>query len=265
MMLQPDEFAYIQNLMAENAGISLEADQDQFVVGRLQAVAARFGLKQPSLLIARMRDHNDRIVMQQVVESLVTHETSFFRDPHFYDEIAERLLPELIAGRNAERRLSIWCAACSTGQEPYSIAMILRERFAAQLDGWQVEIFASDLSAAALQQARSGAYSDVEIRRGLSEARLAVHFRKSPAGWQIDDRLRKSVQFQQVNLMGTWPAFPPIDLILLRNVLVYMTPSTRQTILTRMQRCLRANGWLMLGSSETANIPNLRIANVRRT
>jgi chemotaxis protein methyltransferase CheR len=250
-------------MLEEHAGVALSADQDRFVAGRLHPVALRNGLAGLEPLVSRMRDRSDRNLMREVVESLVTHETSFFRDSHYFDELADRVLPQLIARHAAERRLSIWCAACSTGQEPYSIAMLLRERFAHQLSDWNVDLLATDLSAAALQQAKSGCYSDVEVRRGVSDVRLSQHFRRAETGWQIDDRLKQSVRFQQLNLLSTWPVMAAVDLILVRNVLVYMNPTTRQAVLNRMRQTLHPDGYLMLGCSESASIPNLQIVTGR--
>lgn len=188
---------------------------------------------------------------------------SAFQDPHYFDELTERVLPRLIARRAPERRLAIWCAACSTGQEPYSVAMILRERFTEQLRDWNVGLLATDVSSRALEQAQSGRYSDVEVHRGLSDARLAQHFRRAPTGWRIDDRLQQMVRIHQTNLTGTWPQLPTLDPVLLRNVLIYMNPATRQSILTRVQHALHPEGCLMLGSTESANVPNLQITCVR--
>ena len=182
MSLPIDQFDFIRRLLEEQVGMALELDQQIFVENRLLPVAQRNGWSSLDPLIARLRDHHDRLLTQEVVESLMTHETSFFRDPHYFDELTERVLPRLIASRAKERRLAIWCAACSTGQEPFSIAMILRERFTDQLRDWQVELLATDVSSRALEQAQSGRFSDVEARRGLSEIRLAQHFRRDSAG-----------------------------------------------------------------------------------
>ena len=262
-MLDKTGFAFICQLLGQQAGIVIEADQDQFVACRLLPVAQKHGFDSLDPLIAQIRNRSERHLIKDVIESLVTHETSFFRDAHYFDELTERILPRLIARRTPERRLSIWCAACSTGQEAYSVAMILRERFAQQLDNWHIELLATDLSEISLKQAQSGRYSDVEVRRGLSAPRLAQHFRQDGDGWQIDDRLKKMVRFQQLNLTTVWPPFPTMDLILLRNVLVYMNPVTREKILTRMQRVLHSEGSLILGSSESSSIPDARFATVR--
>ena len=250
-------------MLKDQVGMALAADQHIFVESRLQPVAQRHGWNHLQSLISRLRDHNDRPLTTEVIEALVTHETSFFRDPHYFDELTERILPRLIARCAPERCLTIWCAACATGQEAYSVAMILRERFALQLQDWDVNFLATDLSSTALQQAQTGRYLDVEVRRGLTDARLAQHFRREQTGWQIDDRLKQMVRFGQVNLTTTWPQLPAVDLVLLRNVLIYMSPGTRQSILARMQKTLHPEGCLMLGSTESATAPNLPIASVR--
>ena len=262
-MLDNNSFAFIRQLLEDQAGIAIEADQDKFVACRLLPVAQKHGFDSLESLVSQLRSRSERHLIQDGIESLVTHETSFFRDGHYFDELTERILPRLIARRTPERRLSIWCAACSTGQEAYSVAMILRERFAQQLNDWHIELLATDLSEISLQQAQSGRYSDVEVRRGLSPARLTQHFRQDGDGWQIDNRLKRMVRFQQLNLTAVWPPFPTMDLILLRNVLVYMNTATREKILTRMQRVLHSEGCLILGSSESSSIPDARFATVR--
>ncbi|MEI8018138.1 MAG: protein-glutamate O-methyltransferase CheR [Schlesneria sp.] len=262
-MLDNNSFAFICELLEDQAGIAIEGDQDKFVACRLLPVAQKHGFDSLEPMMTQLRTGCDRRLIQEVIESLVTHETSFFRDAHYFDELTERILPRLIARQAPERRLSIWCAACSTGQEAYSVAMILREQFAQRLNDWHIELLATDLSEISLQQARSGRYTDVEVRRGLTPARLTQHFRQDGDGWQIDDRLKRMVRFQQLNLTAVWPPFPTMDLILLRNVLVYMNPATREKILTRMQRILHSEGRLILGSSESSGIPDARFATVR--
>lgn len=253
MTLSRDQFEFVRQLLEQQAGICLEPDQELFTERRLLPVAMRYGWNHPDQLITRLRDQNDRSLTQEVIESLVTHETSFFRDPHYFEELAEHILPRLIAHRAPERRLTIWCAACSTGQEAYSVAMLLSERHAEQLRDWNIEFLATDLSNRALSQAQSGRYSDVEVRRGLTDGRLTQHFHREPTGWRITDRLKQMVRFQQVNLLGTWPQLPLLDLVLLRNVLIYMNPITRQSILARLQKVLHHAGCLMLGSTESTN------------
>jgi chemotaxis protein methyltransferase CheR len=254
MTLSADQFDFVRRLLEAQVGISLEADQRMFVAHRLLPITRQHGWTRLDPLLARLRDQNDRMLTQQVIESLVTHETAFFRDAHYFDELAERVLPQLISHRARERRLAIWCAACSTGQEAYSVSMILRERFAEQLRGWNVELLATDVSSRALDQARSGRYSAVEVRRGLSAERLARHFRRESSVWRIDDRLRQMVRLQQLNLLNDSPEVSAIDLVLLRNVLIYMTPAAQQTVLTRLQHTLHPEGTIMLGSTEVSGV-----------
>ncbi|MDB5389625.1 MAG: methyltransferase, CheR-type [Planctomycetaceae bacterium] len=256
MTLTADQFEFLRHLLDQQIGMSLEADQQLFVTHRLLPVARRHGWNDLDSLLAQLRDPRDNRLVQEVSEALVTHETSFFRDAHYYDELSDHVLPRLIARRTPERRLTIWCAACSTGQEAYSVAMLLRERFAEQLRGWNIELLATDLSSRALEQARAGQYSDVEVRRGISDCRLTQHFHREPNGWRIDDHVKQMVRFQQANLIGGWPQLPLQDLVLLRNVLIYMSPSTRQSIITRIQKLLHPEGCLMLGSTETSNLPD---------
>ena len=265
MHLTRDQLEFLQHWLEEQVGLVIESDQAFFVASRLSPVIVRLGWNDYGPLITKLKDPAEFMLAQEVIESLLTHETSFFRDAHYFDELVCRTLPHIIDRRKGDRRIAIWCTACSTGQEAYSIAMLLRERFAEQLRGWQVEILATDLSTRAIQQARAGRYTDVEVRRGLSEGRIAQHFRRDGIRWNIDDRLKQMIQFHQVNLKGAWPPISTMDLILLRNVLVYMHPSTRERILKRMQQTLHSDGHLMLGSSEStpvAGIPTVSIRSV---
>lgn len=263
MTLSADNFEFICRLVNQQVGMALTPDQQLFVEGRLDPVARRLGWDHLQSLVSRLRDHQDHLLVTEVIEALVTHETSFFRDPHYFDELTERILPRLFARRAPERRLTIWCAACATGQEAYSVAMILRERFAQELQEWNLNLLATDLSFTALQKARIGHYSDMEVSRGLTDARLAQHFRRQQTGWQIDHGLMQIVRFRQVNLTSVWPYLPPVDLVLMRNVLIYMSQTARQSILNRMQKTLHPDGCLMLGSSESANALNLPVVRVQ--
>jgi chemotaxis protein methyltransferase CheR len=257
--LSADDFEFVRGLLDQQIGMALEPDQEVFVAGRLFPVAERNGWDRLEPLIVRLRESSSRGLAQEVIESVVTHETSFFRDPHYFEALIERVVPDLIRRRLSERRLTIWCAACSTGQEAYSIAMLLREHFAEQLEGWTIDLYGTDVSSRALEQAAAGRFTDVEVRRGLSGERLARFFRREPRGWRIDQSLRQMVQFRQVNLTGTWPNLRSLDLVLLRNVLIYMSPSTRQNIISRMKRVIDPTGCLMLGSTETASAVDCQV------
>jgi len=181
---------------------------------------------------------------------MVTTETSFFRDHHPFEALKRSILPELIERRAGERRLIIWCAAASTGQEPYSIALLLREHFP-QLYGWNVEILATDLSAEVLERAKAGRYNQIEANRGLSAPLLVRYFRQHGTSWELCEDVRRQVTFREMNLAKPWPPMPPMDLILMRNVMIYFDVDTKREILARAARTLRTDGYLLLGGAET--------------
>lgn len=252
MCLTAEQFDFLCQLVEEQVGLALEPDQQLFAAGRLQPVATRHGWESLEPLMAKLRNPAERSLIQDAIESLLTHETSFFRDPHHFDDLADRILPSLIAQRRPERRLKIWCAACSTGQEPYSLAILLKERFVEQLRDWQIDLLATDVSSRAITRAQLGQYTEVESRRGLSDHRLHTHGQRSPQGWQIAEPLRQSVRFERRNLLTSALDSSSYDLILLRNVLIYMTPKARHTVAARIRSSLAPDGHLLLGSTESA-------------
>ena len=185
-----------------------------------------------------------------MIEAMVTNETSFFRDHHPFEDLRTTILPELIRRRAAERRLDLWSAAASTGQEPYSLAILIREQFP-ELAGWSVNILATDLSAEVLERARAGRYNQIEVNRGLPVTLLMKYFRQQGTTWELVEEVRRMVDFRALNLARPWPPLPPMDLILLRNVMIYFEPETKREILGRVARLLRPGGYLLLGSAET--------------
>lgn len=252
MSLTLDDFDFVRELATQQLGMALENDQQHFVTTRLSALARRLGMSNVEILLAGLRNGSNRTLQQEACEALVTHETSFFRDPHYFDELSKRVIPSLIESRIAQRQLTIWCAACSTGQEVYSLAMILREQFNERLRGWRVDLLASDFSSKALQQAKAGHFSDVEMSRGLTPARQAQHFRRDTSGWLVDEQLQRMIRFERINLLGPWPDIENVDLVLLRNVLIYMHPTSRQRVIQKLARVLHPHGVVMLGSTEAA-------------
>ena len=180
----------------------------------------------------------------------MTTETSFFRDQHPFEALRKVVLADLIGRRRDGCRLHIWCAASSTGQEPYSLALLLREHFP-ELDGWKVFLLASDLSQAVLARAREGRYKQIEVNRGLPAALLVKYFEQHGTDWQLKPAIRAMVDFQEINLAQPWPALPRMDLVLLRNVMIYFDVATKKTILGRLARLLRPDGYLLLGGAET--------------
>ena len=253
MPISTPDFDYIRGLVRERAAIALAEGKGYLTEARLGTLARREGFGSLEDLIARARDERDRAggLRDRVVEAMTTNESSFFRDVHPFGALRKVLLPELILRRASTRRIRIWSAACSSGQEPYSIAMILREHFSTALAGWDVKIVASDLSNQMLDRARAGRYSQMEVNRGVPATLLLKVFRKQGLEWQIDDEIRSMVEFRRVNLIEDWGDVGSMDIVFLRNALIYFEAETRRLILDRMARVVEADGLLFLGGAET--------------
>ncbi|MET0791912.1 MAG: protein-glutamate O-methyltransferase CheR [Polyangiaceae bacterium] len=185
-----------------------------------------------------------------MIDALTTHETSFFRDRLPFMALAEAIIPELIASRRQERRISIWSAGCSTGQEAYSVALLLRERFPL-LAHWQIQILATDVSTTTIERARQGRFSAAEIKRGINDNLRDKYFDRCGVDFVLNESIRSSVTWATNNLAGEWPPRSPFDVVLMRNVLIYFAPEVRGRILQRTSANLAADGFLLLGASET--------------
>lgn len=246
------DFDYIRALVREEAAIVLEPGKEYLAENRLQPVARAAGLATLEDLVSELRTGPDEL-RAQVVDALTTNETSFFRDAHPWEALADEVIPELIAARADDRALRFWCAAASSGQEPYSLAMLMRDRFASQLAGWDVQILATDLSPSMIDRAGTGSFSQLEVNRGLPAATLVEHFTRQGLRWQISEKIRDAVDFRLMNLADEhdYDRLGPFDLILIRNVLIYFDMDTKRDILRRCRRILRPDGLLFLGTSET--------------
>jgi chemotaxis protein methyltransferase CheR len=243
-------FDYIRQLVHQHAAIALEPNKGYLVESRLLPLARELGLATLADLVVQLRKTPFGKVHNQVVEAMTTNETSFFRDNHPFDVLRTEILPSLIQSRAATRSLSIWSAACSTGQEPYSIAMLLLEHFP-QLKGWRIEIHATDLSQAVLDKAQRGEFTQLEVNRGLPAALLVKHFRRSGLHWQLSPEIRNLVRFQRLNLISQWPALPTMDIVFIRNVLIYFNLDSKRDILRKVGRQMAKDGTLFLGGAET--------------
>jgi len=248
--LSQNDLNYIRELIQRHSAIVLDQDKTYLIETRLDPLARKMGLTSLQDLMAALRANLSNDFQHQVVEAITTHETSFFRDIHPFAALKTVILPELIAKRPPGQRLMIWCAACSSGQEPYSIAMLVHEHFPA-LAGSRLRIIATDLSDAILARAREGLYSQIEVNRGLPAALLVKYFTKQGLQWRIKSEIRRMVEFQQGNLAATWPFLPQMDLIFIRNVLIYFGVDTKKAILAKVRGILKPDGYLFLGSSET--------------
>ncbi len=250
MTLPNEDFAYIQKLLRTQTGFLLAEDKRYLVESRLEPLAQRECLDGITNLIAHLRSHHFGYLHRQALEAMMTHETWFFRDQFSFDALKEVALPDLIQARKLERKLCLWSAACANGQEAYSIAMLLREHFPMLLN-WKLTIVASDFSQAALNRAQEGIYGDSELRRGLSVANRNRYFLKKDNGWQVHPNLQKMIEFRRLNLIEAWGNLPDMDIVFLRNVLIYLDPEARRQILEKMQRVMRRDSYLFLGHSET--------------
>ena len=181
---------------------------------------------------------------------MTTNETSFFRDFHPFQALRTTILPELVQQRSSTRQLHLWCGASATGQEPFSVLMLIAQHFPQLLD-WDFKFMATDLSSDVLARARLGRFNQLEVNRGLPAALLVKYFSRQGAEWEFREELRRRVEFRELNLIGDWPCFPPLDIIFLRNVLIYLDLETKKSILRKIRRVLRPGGYFFLGGAET--------------
>lgn len=246
----PDELAFVRKLVRDQAGMVLAVDKEYLVVSKLRSLARREQFSSLSELVTQLRDPSCIGLRQAMVEEILIGETCFFRDGHPFEALRNTILPAIIREHESDRQLNLWCAATSTGQEPYSLAILLTEVLP-ELPRWSLRLLATDLSEANLRRAHTGLYSDLETERGLDATRRARFFSRDVGGWRVREALRHRVEFGRMNLAAAWPTLPQMDLVLLRNVLIYFDVSTRAAILEKMRKVIRRSGYLLLGASET--------------
>lgn len=248
--LNLNDINYIRELVRRHSAIVLEPDKAYLIETRLAPLAQQTGFASLQELIAALRSNTVQGLLGRVMEAITTHETSFFRDLHPFETLRTQVLPDLIARRQPGQALTMWCAACSSGQEPFSVAMLLHEHFPTLVRG-RLRIIATDLSNTILARAREGLYSQIEINRGLPAALLTKYFDKQGLRWRLKPDIRRMVEFQQGNLAEPWPLLPPMDIVFMRNVLIYFGLETKKSILARIRGILKPDGYLFLGTSET--------------
>jgi chemotaxis protein methyltransferase CheR len=244
----PLDYEFLRKLLKERSGLDLSADKQYLVESRLIPLARRAGLAGIAELVAKIRTGAEALT-SDVVEAMTTNETFFFRDKIPFDHLREAILPALVQARAGRRSLRIWCAASSTGQEPYSIAMCVKEF--AGLSGWRVEIVATDLSQEVLEKSRAGLYSQFEVQRGLPIQMLVKYFTQTGELWQLNADIRAMVQHRQLNLLQDFSHLGTFDVIFCRNVLIYFDQETKVGIFERVSRMLEPDGVLALGAAET--------------
>jgi chemotaxis protein methyltransferase CheR len=245
----PADYEFLRKLLKERSGLDLSPDKQYLVESRLIPLARKVGLPGITELVQKMKFGPDALT-SEVVEAMTTNETFFFRDKIPFDHLRDTMLPALLQARASRRSLRIWCAASSTGQEPFSIAMCLKELGTA-LAGWRVEIIGSDLSQAVLEKSRAGIFSQFEVQRGLPIQMLVKYFTQIGELWQLNPDIRAMVQYRQLNLLHDFAQLGTFDVIFCRNVLIYFDQDTKAGIFERLAKVVEPDGFMVLGAAES--------------
>jgi chemotaxis protein methyltransferase CheR len=246
----PLEFDYLRRLLKERSGLVLSPDKQYLVESRLMPVARRIGVDNLSTLVHNLKRQDAEPLIVDVVEAMMTNETFFFRDRIPFDHLRDTIVPALMQARATQKRMRIWCAAASSGQEPYSLAMVLKD-MSASLAGWRIDILATDLSAEVLEKAKAGLYSQFEVQRGLPIQLLIKHFTQVGDCWQLSPEIRSMVQFRPFNLLNDFGPLGTFDVVSCRNVLIYFDQDMKVVVLDRLARQIERDGYLVLGAAET--------------
>lgn len=249
-MLPDADFVFIAREVKTRSGLVLDAEQAYLIETRLSPIARREGLASVAELATAARLRRDERLIWQITDALLTSETTFFRDRAPFHHLRDQIIPEMLRARGGEK-IRIWCAASSTGQEPFSIAMMIDE-MRAEGRGGDIEIVATDVSERVLEKARAGLYSQFEVQRGLPIAMLLRHFEKAGEFWRIADRIRAMIRFQRFNLLDDPKPLGRFDIVLCRNVLSYFDPPTKQGVLERIAAQMNDGGVLLVGAGESA-------------
>jgi len=248
--VSPADFEFIATFLKGRSGLVLSPDKGYLLESRLMPIARKMGLASVEDLIALVRKGGDKDLETKVTEAMTTNESFFFRDQKPFDLFREDVLPSLLASRAARKSFRIWCAAASSGQEPYSLAILLKEE-AAKLPGWRHDIVATDISHDILNKAKAGLYSQFEVQRGLPITLLVKYFDKVNDQWQLKDDIRRMVQYKYFNLLDSMIGMGSFDVVFCRNVLIYFDPETKGKVLEGISKLMPADGVLFLGGAET--------------
>ena len=249
--MTPPDYDFLRQVLKQRSGLALSADKHYFLESRLLPLARQAGLNGLGELVLALKTGRDTALLAAVVEAMTTNESFFFRDKTPFEHFRRVIMPALLAARWQSRALRIWCAAAASGQEPYSIAMCLRE-MARAIAGWRIEILATDLSGAVLDRARQGLYSQFEVQRGLPIKLLVKYFTQVGELWQIAPEVRAMVKYRRFNLLTDFASLGTFDVILCRNVLIYFDQDTKSDVLRRLAEAISSDGYLVLGATETA-------------
>ena len=247
--MTPTDYEYLRKLLKDRSGLDLSADKQYLIESRLLPLSRKEGLAGISELVQKMKGGSTSLTTQ-VVEAMTTNETFFFRDKVPFDHFRDAIMPEILKARAGRKSLRIWCAAGSTGQEPYSLAMCLKEMSAA-ISGWRIEILATDLSQEVIEKSRAGIYSQFEVQRGLPIQMLVKYFKQNGELWQVNPDIRAMIQHRQLNLLHDFTQLGTFDVIFCRNVLIYFDQDTKINIFNRLAKIIEPDGFLVLGAAET--------------
>lgn len=250
MTLNGQDFDYVRQMVYDNAGIVIEPGKEYLVESRLTPLCRQENVDSIDLLVQRMRGPQGVALVRRLMDAMTTNETTFFRDVEPFETLKKHVLPALMEARRASRQLNIWYAASSTGQEPYSASMLIDTEFP-ELKGWSLMQLATDLSPTVLGRAREGRYSQLEVNRGLPAKYLVRYFTKAGNDWQLEESIRRMVRFEEMNLVKPWPLMPQMDIIMLRNVMIYFDTEAKKRILHNVRTLLRPDGYLFLGGAES--------------
>jgi chemotaxis protein methyltransferase CheR len=247
--MTPLDYDFLRKLLKERSGLMLSADKQYLVESRLTPLARKAGITSLGDLVARLKARNEQLTVD-VVEAMTTNETFFYRDKIPFEHFRDAIMPNLMAARAKERRIRIWCAAASTGQEPYSLAMSLKD-MKERLRGWRIEILGTDISTEVLEKAKAGIYSQFEVQRGLPIQMLVKYFAQVGDTWQIAPEIRATVQYRPLNLLQNFANLGRFDVVFCRNVLIYFDQETKTGVLNRLAKLVETDGYLVLGAAET--------------
>ncbi|WP_436638862.1 CheR family methyltransferase [Microbaculum sp. FT89] len=247
--MTPQEYDYLRDFLRGQSGLDLSDDKRYLVEARLGPVARRAGIADLSALIAALKLGGDMKLRTNVVEAMTTNESSFFRDRTPFDHFKDVIVPHMLRERATKRGLKVWCAAASTGQEPYSLAIANRED--SRLHAWNLDILATDIAETVMDRGKAGIYSQFEVQRGLPIQLLVKYFTQKGDMWELDPSIRRMVRWQKQNLLSNFMALGRFDVVFCRNVLIYFDRPTKTEVLSRLADVLEPDGYLILGAAET--------------
>jgi len=249
--MNPSDYKFLSEFLMETSGLNLGEYKRYLLESRLIPLAQSLGMTSLEELVQALKTMPTAQLKTSIVEAMTTNETLFFRDKKPFDELVSLMMPKIIEAKATQKKIRIWCAASSSGQEPYSIAMQLKESFPELNSGWNVELVATDIDKQILAKAQEGQYSQFEVQRGLSIQMLMKYFEKNDHGWQIKPELRQGITWKQLNLLDSFSSLGQFDIIFCRNVLIYFDTDRKKQILDRMAPQIPEHGYLVLGGAET--------------